>query len=371
MALSENKKQILLKLYEDYRSPSGLSGINMLFKAAKIAHPHITLQEIKHFLAGQNSYTLHKITPRRFTRRKTIASGPKNIITCDLADMSSISSHNDGVRYLLIGLDVFSRYMSVKKLINKNSKTVTEHLELMLDEPAFKGTRKIFCDRGAEFTNNNVKQMYERKKIKFYSTHSQEIKSGLIERHIRTLKTKIYKFLTHTKSQRYIDVLNDLVSAYNSSPHRGLKGLTPLTVHFHLSPRDIRELYFRMYSYRPPQAKQTHTLPVGQTVRVSSTARQNIFHKSHKILNTREIFRIRKTDVKLGVRGYFLEDLLKEEIQGVFYRDELIPTLLPAVFDFEIIKTLKDKKTQKVKHLVEWVGYPSKFNSYINESDIE
>ena len=372
MALTSKKKtQTLLKLYNNHKSPTGLSSIKTLFRAAKILDPSITLGEIRHFLSGQDSYTLHKITQKRFSRRKTIASGPRKIITCDLADMSSIARHNDGVRYLLIGVDVFSRFMSVKKLKNKKSESVTPSLESMLGEPAFTGTRKIFTDLGSEFTNNKVKKMYERKKIKFYSNYNYEIKSGIAERHVRTLKAKIYRYLTHTKSQRYIDSLDDIIQAYNDSSHRGLNGLTPHAVHFHLSRSRLDELYTKMYSYTRPQDTPGHNLSVGQTVRIASTARQNIFQKSYQILNTREIFRVRKIDTNHGVRGYFLEDLLKEEVRGVFYRHELVPTRLPTVYDFEIIKTLKDKTSGLKRYLVRWVGYPEKFNSIINERDIE
>ena len=62
---------------------------------------------------------------------------------------------------------------------------------------------------------------------------------------------------------------------------------------------------------------------------------------------------------------------MKEPIEGVFYGYELIPTQLPSVFDFEIISSSKDRITGKKRYLVQWVGYPPKFNSYVNESDIE
>ena len=48
-----------------------------------------------------------------------------------------------------------------------------------------------------------------------YSVHN-EGKSIVTERFIRTLKTKIYKYMTSTSKNVYIDKLDDLVGEYNN-----------------------------------------------------------------------------------------------------------------------------------------------------------
>ena len=55
-----------------------------------------------------------------------------------------------------------------------------------------------------------------------YSVHI-EGKSVVAERFIRTLKNKIYKYLTTISKNVYIDKLDDIVNKYNNTYHRTIK----------------------------------------------------------------------------------------------------------------------------------------------------
>ena len=55
-----------------------------------------------------------------------------------------------------------------------------------------------------------------------YLIHSEE-KSVVAERLIRTLKTKIYKYITSISKNVCIDKLNDIVKEYNNTYHRTIK----------------------------------------------------------------------------------------------------------------------------------------------------
>ena len=55
-----------------------------------------------------------------------------------------------------------------------------------------------------------------------YSTHNQE-KSVIAERFIRTLKNKVYKYMTSLSKIVYIDKLDDIVNKYNNTYHRTIK----------------------------------------------------------------------------------------------------------------------------------------------------
>ena len=58
--------------------------------------------------------------------------------------------------------------------------------------------------------------------IEMYSIHNKG-KSVVAERFIRTLKTKIYKYMTSLSKNVYIDKLDDIVNKYNSTYHRAIK----------------------------------------------------------------------------------------------------------------------------------------------------
>ena len=61
-----------------------------------------------------------------------------------------------------------------------------------------------------------------------YSTHN-EGKSVVAKRLIRTLKCKIYKYMTSISRNVYIDKLDDIVDEYNNKYHTTIK-LKPIDV---------------------------------------------------------------------------------------------------------------------------------------------
>ena len=52
--------------------------------------------------------------------------------------------------------------------------------------------------------------------IEMYSTHN-EGKSIVAERFIKTLKNKIYKYMTSLSRNVFIDILDDIVNKYNNT----------------------------------------------------------------------------------------------------------------------------------------------------------
>ena len=81
---------------------------------------------------------------------------------------------------------------------------------------------KIWVDKGGEFYNNSFKKWLQDNDIVMYSTHN-EGKSVVAERFIRTLKNKIYKYMTSVSKNVYIDKLNDIVDEYSNTYHRTIK----------------------------------------------------------------------------------------------------------------------------------------------------
>ena len=73
-----------------------------------------------------------------------------------------------------------------------------------------------------------MKSWLEKTDIEMYSTHNEE-KYVFGERFIRTLKTKIYEYMTSVSKIIYIDKLNDIADEYNNTYHRTIK-MKPIDV---------------------------------------------------------------------------------------------------------------------------------------------
>ena len=81
---------------------------------------------------------------------------------------------------------------------------------------------KIWVDNGSEFYNNSFKKWLEVNDIEMYSIHNKG-KLVVAERFIRTLKNKIYKYMTSISKNVYVDKLDDIVDEYSNTYHRTIK----------------------------------------------------------------------------------------------------------------------------------------------------
>lgn len=368
MSLTTQKRTILTSIYNDISSSGGFTGsIQKLYKAARLKDPNISVADVKEFLHGERSYTLHRGNLVRFPRRKILAPKPRTIIACDLGDFCSLQKYNNGVKYILICVDVYSRLMQTQTLKTKNSSEVLVALKKILEEtPQFLGVRRIFTDRGREFYNKSVQNYFNKKNIKLYSVFS-EMKSSIVERAIRTLKHKLYHYMTQANSLKYIHILPKVVDVYNHTFHRMLKN-TPHAIHKLQNIEDIRRQFKVMYLNNDSSITAiSPRLHLGQHVRLAK--RRNIFHKGFWHQNTEEIFVVSHIDRTHPIPTYKIKDLNNETISGMFYEQELIATSLPDYFPVTVLQSRKTSKGHR-EYFVKWRGYPDSANSWIKAQDI-
>ena len=105
----------------------------------------------------------------------------------------------------------------VVPLKDKKGVSIVNAFQKILKESNRK-PNKIWVDKGREFYNNSFKKWLKDNNIEMYSTHN-EGKSVVAERFIRTLKTKIYKYMTAISKNVYINKLDDIVNKYNNTYH--------------------------------------------------------------------------------------------------------------------------------------------------------
>ena len=363
---------ILERIYGDLSLPAGLGSIRALYREGRKRIKNLTLRDVKAFLQGNRTYTLHKPILKRFPRRKILAPKPRVILICDLGDFSALQKHNRGVKYIMFCLDVFSRYLQVASLTSKSSLNSLKALKTMIESEQFKGVSRLFTDLGTEFYNQQVKKYLSSKRVTLYSNYSRETKASLAERVVKTIKSKIYKYLTQNNTLTYIDVLPTMVATYNHTPHRGLGGSrTPAQVHQLRDFRDVRTQFRRMYLNQPRVKKPVSSnLAVGDIVRLQHLARTQFkFNKGYKVNNTEELFRIRRVDTSQKIPTYYLRDLAGEDVDGAFYGEELTKSTLPDQYQVDVLRSKIERG--KRKYLVHWRGYPEKFDSWIDASDLK
>ena len=144
-----------------------------------------------------------------------------NVWGADLADMQLIRKFDKGFRFLLCVIDIFNKYAWIVPLKDKKDVSIADAFQKILDDSNRK-PNKIWVDKGSQFYNNSFKKLLKDNDIEMHSIHN-EGKSVIAEKFIRTLKAKIYKYMTSVSKNVYIDKLDDIVSEYNNSYHRTIK----------------------------------------------------------------------------------------------------------------------------------------------------
>ena len=161
---------------------------------------------------------LHKPIIRKFKKRKLYSSFKDNIWNADLVDMQLISIFNKETRLLLCVIDIFSKYPWVVPLKDKKHKTIVNAFHNILNDSKRK-PNKIWVDKDSEFYSKSMKSWLKDNDIEMSPTHN-EGKSVVAERFIRTLKRKVYEYMTSILKNGYIDKLYDIVNKYNNTYHQ-------------------------------------------------------------------------------------------------------------------------------------------------------
>ena len=216
-----------------------------------------------------------------------------------------MSKFNKGFRFLLCVIDIFSKYAWVIPLKDKKGISIVNAFQKILDDSKRKPI-KISVDKGSEFYNNIFKKWLQDNDIVMYSTNN-EGKSVIAEKFIRTLKNKIFKYMTSISKNVYIDKLDDIVKDYNSTYHTSIK----------MKPVDVKDNTY--IDFKKEVNDKNPKFEVGDHVRISKY--KYIFTKWYMPNWSEEMFIIKK--IKNTVPWtYVINDLNAEEIISTFYEKD-------------------------------------------------
>ena len=354
---------LLSNIYYNPSSPAGFSTADKLYQEAKLKNGSIKLKDVKDWLSGQLTYTLHKPLRRRFNRCKIISSKPNEQWQADLVDLQKFSKNNDGYKYLLTIIDIFSKYAFVVPIKSKSGKNIKDAFELVFKD---RFPSKIQTDRGKEFVNSEFKKFLKSRNISLFHSNNNEIKCSIIERFNKTLKSKMFKYFTSKGITKYLDVLPKIVQAYNNTKHRTTK-YKPVDVKFENKDEVFRNMYgfknkreLLKYIYNKQKYK------IGDKVRIKYNL--ETFDRGYYPNWSDQIFTIVKINNKLNQCLYRLKDENENVLEKRFYEKE-IQKVKENLFRIE--KIIKRRRLNgRSEAYVKWLNYPDSFNSWIDIKDI-
>ena len=232
----------------------------------------------------------------------------------DLIEYPNFKYQNKGYKYILILIDCFTKMIYARPMKQKSKEWTADGFEsIFKDFDTF--PINLITDGGLEFFNTNVQKVFQSYDINHFAYKTRtKWKASIVERAIRTIKSRLERIFYKQKTNRWIDVLDDVIQNYNLTPHSA-HDLPPLEVND--ENKDI--VFKRMFPFKT----LTIVCRLKEKDRVRKIKEKTIFEKGYKIKWSEEIYEINAVRQSNGVCWYKIISLDKIEQPGIFYYYQL------------------------------------------------
>lgn len=299
-------------MYYNIADLDSYSSVEKLFKRCKLENKNISKNFIQNWLKNQDIYTLHKYFKKNRNRSSFISSEIDRFWMTDLMDLSKYSRLNAGNKYILVVIDVLSKYLWLEILKNKKPQSIKDAFTKIFKKGRI--CQVLISDAGTEFNNKIFQQFLLSLNIKHYIMRNTEIKASVAERVIRTIKEKIEKIIFSNKDKKYYNFLHEIASNYNNSTHSRTK-FKPINV----NEKNKWEVFLNLFSKRVKN--EPIKFKINDKVRILRLKRK--FEKGYTNSWSEEIFKVSKVIKTLPYPRYRIKDLNNQELIGSFYSFEL------------------------------------------------
>lgn len=374
MALNTSNitKEEIIRVYKTPGHPVAFSSPGAIYTYYKGKVP---LALIRDALEETEAYTLHREYKQPAVHNPFYCYQRRQKFQADLIDVVSLAEDNNGVKYLLVIIDEFSRKVWVGPLTSKTGAATRESLKQWIDllsseEDGWREKEKRFLsDAGKEFVNSMVNTLLVQHNFK-QDTTKNIIHCGIAERVNKSLQQLIYKMLTDQGETEYVSKLPLVVQTYNNRAHRTLKNMSPNDADSKANEDRVRGIHTERYGKINERRKRTTRFVVGDKVRVKtyargpSSARRSYLQQFHG-----EYFTIVEVKTRMPIPMYILKSMNTEDtIEGGFYANELSRVQGDL---FKIDKILKTEgQGENKRYLVRWKYFDPRWDSYVKASDL-
>lgn len=288
-------RQKLDVLYTDIRSVPAFS--------AKIAE----------FLRQNDLHSKNRrIVKKKFPRRRIIARFPFDVWMADTINYEKTKYFNDRYAYIVVMIDCFTRKLwavPMKKIDGAHAADAFDSVFKTLDT----FPTHLVTDHGSEFFNDSARTVFENYNVNHYDIPTKSLsKASMAERVIRTLKTRLARYMQHKQTKRWIDVLGEFVENYNQTPHSST-GYKPNEI----NETNQMKLYKKLYNNLPAVSR----LKIGDKVRTLKD--KKLFEKGYTQNWSDEIYVITNVLDSQGIVWYHLSTFDGTKLSGIFYYHQL------------------------------------------------
>lgn len=355
----EDIPELLEKLYTDPKL--GFNGYTKMWNYVWRHYLGVSSRDVKDFLRSYEPHQLHQGLPSSKVTRPIVVSRPNAQWQMDLANFWEYRHHNNGYTYLLVFIDVNSKYMFARPIKRKFPEDVLGPLKEILKELHEKGLKNpsvIQSDNGSEFMGSVDAWIKSEEMKHVLSTSHNPRSQAVVERSNGTIKRMLGRWMTENNTRKWVDALQDIVDNYNNSYHSTIR-MTPKEALFG-DGRTQEKVYNRLQSAANKLDRKLKTQPplkVGDYVRLSLVKEdhkeralyQSGFRKTGSVINwSKQIYKV--IGVSAGQQphhvqmrqSYKIATLEGTKMPGRYFRHHLLKTVPPDQVTGKVQKPNKD-----------------------------
>ena len=312
-----------------YDPLTGFISANKLYKKAKQLGLKLSHKQVAEFIQKQETAQLNRpTTTAQVSYNHIYAHKVNGCWQSDLLDMQKWSKFNNGYKWILNIVDVYSRYSFSIPLKTKSTINVALAIEPLLKKYKLEN---LTTDNGKEFIGSDMKNLLKKYNVKLYTHEPGSHKTlGIIERFNKTLRILLNKYFTATKTKNWIDVLDKFSKNYNSTVHNTIRQ-KPIDVFSGLLPFNNQRL----------SANNVPQFSVGDKIRLK--VKKTVFDKISENYS-RSVYTI----VSKTTNSYKIKNPDGVELKRTIKPDEIL--LVNNVDTFTNLDDQEDEVRKELKH---------------------
>lgn len=271
-----------------YYDPSvGMLSANKFQKKLRDLGHDIDIKDIRSFINSQETAQVNR--PRHISHDFPISShAPAERLQADLLDLSPWSKWNSNYKYLLVVIDVYTKYLFVRPLKSKNESDISSAMKEIFDECL--QTMGVYptilqSDQESSIKSRQFKAYCKRIGVQQLFVEGDD-QAVVVERANKTIRQILHKYFVAYNTKKYIDVLQDLVYNYNHTYHRSIK-TTPIKAIANNDRYDEVMQEQRAIAQHEADTKGYSTFQVGDKVRLR--IKRGLLEKKTDILWTKTV----------------------------------------------------------------------------------
>lgn len=281
----------LEKYYKKFNFPAA----STFLKQLKNEGLKYTKQEVDEFLSSRTEQQQTKIqVEKKKDLGRIVAYYPLSLIQMDIFDLAKYYRDNQGYKYILCIIDVYSRKIWCYKMKNKDNNNVFESFKkFMIDSDLKKFTPTILMsDNDSTFINDKFQQILETNKIIHQSNVVGDHHAlGLIDSFARTLKKTFTRIFLQNDSTNWTSHINEVVDNFNDMPNSAIDNIKPNDAFLEKNHRKIYDINYEKSLYNNGKSD----IEVNDKVRIKLTG---TFRKGTEAKYTDDVYTVKKVNGK-------------------------------------------------------------------------